>query len=478
MSDPQTPSSLSSQPSLSPNEANSQWGGRFSQSPDEILQAINVSIETDKKLWSQDIQGSTAHITMLRDQNIVSASDADAIINGLKLIRSEIETGQFRFKREHEDIHMNIEARLRELIGPPAGRLHTARSRNDQVATDFKMWVREALAHIMSLIQDLRLGLYERTVSEIDTILPGFTHLQPAQPVSLAHHFLAYVSMLKRDYGRMEDALKRADSCPLGAGALAGTPFNIDRFATAKALGFAEPMDNSLDAVSSRDFALEALSAAAICANTCSRMAEEWVLWSSPSFGFIGFSDAFSTGSSIMPQKRNPDAAELVRAKSGRVTGSLVSLLMVMKGLPLAYSKDMQDDKAPVFEAFEALELALRALSGMVRDMKINRDKMRSACDLGYLTATDLADWLVRTLDLPFREAHHITGAAVKRAEALGVDLSQLSLEEMRLLDARITEDVYSVVSVEASVSSRTSYGGTAPSAVKEQCARLKREFS
>jgi len=473
MSDPKTPPSKDHMP----NAANSQWGGRFSQSPDEILQAINVSIDTDKKLWSQDIQGSLAHIQMLKAQNIVSHQDAEAIINGLKQIRSEIETGLFVFDRAHEDIHMNIEARLRALIGPAAGRLHTARSRNDQVATDFKLWVRETLEHMVRLIQDLRLSLYERATQEIDTILPGYTHLQPAQPVSLAHHLLAYIAMFKRDYGRLEDAMKRAGACPLGAGALAGTPFDIDRHATALALGFDEPMDNSLDAVSSRDFALEALSAAAICASTCSRFAEELVLWSSPSFGFISFSDAFSTGSSIMPQKRNPDAAELVRAKAGRVTGSLMGLLMVMKGLPLAYSKDMQDDKAPVFEAFEALELALLALSGMVRDMRIHRDQMRAACRLGYLTATDLADWLVRTFNVPFRDAHHITGAAVKRAEALGVDLAQLSLAEMRLLDARITEQVYSVLTIEASVHSRTSYGGTAPSQVSDQLARLKKEF-
>ncbi len=450
------------------------WGGRFSARPDEIMQAINVSIDVDKRLWQQDLAGSRAHCAMLAQQAIISFDDAQIILGGLDVIEAEIEAGTFPFRAEFEDIHMNVEARLRELVGPVAGRLHTARSRNDQVATDFRLWVRDQVDITIQQLFDLQGALLKRAEEHAATLMPGFTHLQPAQPVTFGHHLMAYVEMFGRDRSRFVDARNRMNENPLGSAALAGSPFPIDRFATSKALGFDRPMGNSLDGVSARDFALEALSHAAICAGHLSRLAEEIVIWTTPQFGFVKLSDAFSTGSSIMPQKRNPDAAELVRAKTGRITGSLIALNLVMKGLPLAYSKDMQEDKPPVFEAFDALDLAIRAMTGMVLDLTANPDKMRAAAGAGFSTATDLADWLVRNLGIPFRDAHHITGAAVKLAEGKGVDLAQLSLTELQNLEARITDDVYKVLTPEASCASRQSYGGTAPDQVALQIQRWK----
>lgn len=452
------------------------WGGRFSSRPDDIMQAINVSIGVDKRLWQQDVAGSKAHLAMLKACTIIAPEDADAIQKGLEIIETEISEGTFPFRDEFEDIHMNIEARLKELIGPVAGRLHTARSRNDQVATDFRLWVRSAVDHTIEQLKALRAALVARAEAEADTLMPGFTHLQPAQPVTFGHHLMAYVEMFGRDLSRFEDARARMNESPLGSAALAGSPFPIDRHMTAKALGFDRPMHNSLDGVSARDFALESLAAASICAGHMSRLAEEMVIWTTPYFNFIRLSDAFSTGSSIMPQKRNPDAAELVRAKTGRIMGAFVALSTVMKGLPLAYSKDMQEDKPPVFEAFDALELALSATRGMVLDMSVNCDNMKKAASAGFSTATDLADWLVMNLNIPFREAHHITGAAVKMAEAKGVDLGQLSLEDLISLNGQITKDVYKVLTPEASAASRQSYGGTAPDQVRRQIQRFKDE--
>lgn len=442
------------------------------------MQAINVSIDVDKRLWQQDLKGSRAHAAMLARQAIISSEDAQTIDAGLATCEAEIQAGVFPFRHEFEDIHMNVEARLRELIGPVAGRLHTARSRNDQVATDFRLWVRDAVDTTIQQLFDLQGALLKRAEEHADSLMPGFTHLQPAQPVTFGHHLMAYVEMFGRDRSRFADARARMNENPLGSAALAGSPFPIDRFATSQALGFDRPMGNSLDGVSARDFALEALGHAAICAGHLSRLAEEIVIWTTPQFGFVRLSDAFSTGSSIMPQKRNPDAAELVRAKTGRITGSLIALSMVMKGLPLAYSKDMQEDKPPVFEAFDALDLALRAMTGMVLDLKADKAKMQAAAGAGYSTATDLADWLVRTLNIPFRDAHHITGAAVKRAESLGVDLAQLTLTDLQNLEARITEDVYKVLTPEASAASRQSYGGTAPDQVRLQIQRWKDQRS
>lgn len=438
------------------------------------MQAINVSIEVDKRLWAQDIAGSRAHAAMLAKQGIISAEAAKEIDAGLQTIIAEIEAGTFPFRAEYEDIHMNVEARLRELIGATAGRLHTARSRNDQVATDFRLWVRDRVDYTIAQLRDLQKALVTRAEDYADALMPGFTHLQPAQPVTFGHHLMAYVEMFGRDATRFEDARKRMNENPLGSAALAGSPFPIDRHMTAQALGFDRPTANSLDGVSDRDFALESLSHAAICAGHLSRLAEEIVIWTTPQFGFIRLSDAFSTGSSIMPQKRNPDAAELVRAKTGRINGALIALTTVMKGLPLAYSKDMQEDKPPVFEAFESLDLALAAMTGMVRDLNANLERMKAAASSGFSTATDLADWLVRTLNMPFRDAHHVTGAAVKLAEGQGVDLSQLSLADLQKLEAGITEDVYSVLTPEASAASRLSYGGTSPVRVREQIQRWK----
>ena len=450
------------------------WGGRFNARPDEIMQAINVSIDVDRRLWRQDIAGSKAHAAMLAAQGIITSQDAQTLLDGLAAIEAELEAGTFPFRAEFEDIHMNVEARLRELVGPVSGRLHTARSRNDQVATDFRLWVRDAADRTIAQLDDLQAALVERAEQYADALMPGFTHLQPAQPVTFGHHLMAYVEMFGRDRSRFADARVRMNENPLGSAALAGSPFPIDRFATSRALGFDRPMRNSLDGVSARDFALEALSDAAICAGHLSRLAEEIVIWTTPYFGFVRLSDSFSTGSSIMPQKRNPDAAELVRAKTGRINGALIALTTVMKGLPLAYSKDMQEDKPPVFEAFDALDLALRAMTGMVRDLAANTDRMRAAAGAGFSTATDLADWLVRNLNIPFRDAHHITGAAVKLAEQKGVDLAQLPLADLQNLEARITDDVYKVLTPEASAASRQSYGGAAPDQVRLQIQRWK----
>ncbi|MGD0190464.1 MAG: argininosuccinate lyase [Rhizomicrobium sp.] len=450
--------------------ANEMWGGRFQRGPADIMEEINASIEIDKRLAKQDVAGSLAHARMLVAQGIVSRTDGEAIIAGLMQISGEIEGGTFAFKRSLEDIHLNIEARLAEISGPAAGRLHTARSRNDQVATDFRLWVRDACDRTAEAIESLERALLGVAEAHTDTIMPGLTHLQPAQPITLAHHCLAYVEMLARDEGRFADARTRMNECPLGAAALAGTSFPIDRALTATELAFTGgPMRNSLDAVASRDFALEFLAAATITATHISRLAEEIVMWVSPQFGFVTLSDAFTTGSSIMPQKRNPDAAELVRAKTGRILGSFVSLATVMKGLALAYSKDMQEDKESLFSAADALELSLAAMTGMVGDMTVNPPAMRRAAGAGYPTATDLADWLVRALGKPFRAAHHATGAIVKRAEELGVPLDKLSLEEMVKIEPGITADVYAVLSLESSVHSRASFGGTAPERVREQ---------
>ncbi len=449
--------------------SNKMWGGRFAAGPAEIMEEINASIDFDKKLARQDIAGSKAHVAMLANQGIVEPADAEAIARGLDEVEGEIEAGRFEFSRALEDIHMNIESRLAALIGAPAGRLHTARSRNDQVATDFKLWVRDTIDALDAEIVELQRALAERALASADMAMPGFTHLQSAQPVTFGHHLLAYVEMFSRDRGRLRDARVRLNECPLGAAALAGTSFPIDRHATAKALGFDRPTANSLDSVADRDFALETLAAASICATHLSRFAEELVLWTTPQFGFIKLSDAFSTGSSIMPQKRNPDAAELVRAKTGRITGALVSLLTVMKGLALTYAKDMQEDKEPVFDAAEAWALCLAAAAGMVRDMTPDTARMAEFAASGFATATDLADWLVRTLKMPFREAHHVTGRIVALASERGVALERLPLGEMQGVEPRIAEEVFGVLGVERSVKSRTSYGGTAPANVRKQ---------
>ncbi len=448
--------------------SNRMWGGRFQSEPDAIMEEINASIDFDKKLAAQDIAGSKAHASMLAGQGIISDDDAEKIIQGLDTIASEIDAGKFKFSRALEDIHMNIEARLAELIGEPAGRLHTARSRNDQVATDFKLWVRDAIDAIDDQLAALVRALAKTAERHAATVMPGFTHLQNAQPVTFGHHCLAYVEMLDRDRGRFTDARRRLNECPLGAAALAGTAYPIDRDVTAGALGFDRPAANSLDAVSDRDFALETLSAASICAMHLSRLAEELVVWSSAQFGFVRLSDKFSTGSSIMPQKRNPDAAELVRAKTGRIYGSLNALLVVMKGLPLAYSKDMQEDKEQVFDALPSLSLSIEAMTGMINDLIPSEDRMRAAAGAAYSTATDVADWLVRKAGLPFREAPHVTGRIVAEASARSVELSELPLDAMQAIHAGITDDVYSVLSIEASVASRTSFGGTAPDNVRQ----------
>ncbi|WP_116132455.1 argininosuccinate lyase [Tropicimonas sp. IMCC34043] len=451
--------------------ANQMWGGRFASGPDAIMEAINASIGFDRRLARQDIEGSRAHAAMLAATGILSDSDVAAIREGLLTVLSEIEAGSFEFSTALEDIHMNVEARLKALIGEPAGRLHTARSRNDQVATDFRLWVREQCDAAVSGLQALQRALLAQAAAGADWVMPGFTHLQTAQPVTWGHHMMAYVEMLGRDAGRFADARARMNECPLGAAALAGTSFPIDRHMTAAALGFDRPMANSLDAVSDRDFALEFLAAASICAMHLSRLAEELVIWSSAQFRFVVLSDRFSTGSSIMPQKKNPDAAELIRAKIGRVVGANVALLTVMKGLPLAYSKDMQEDKEQVFDAADTLMLALAAMTGMVSDMNANRPALEAAAASGFSTATDLADWLVRALGLPFREAHHVTGSLVAMAEAHGCDLPDLSLEQMQSVHAGITAEVFGVLGVYNSVSSRTSFGGTAPDQVRARIA-------
>jgi argininosuccinate lyase len=459
---------------MTDTKSNAMWGGRFAAGPDAIMEAINASIGFDKRLARQDIDGSRAHAAMLAQQGIVSDKDAEAIREGLLTVLSEIEGGNFAFSTALEDIHMNVEARLKEIVGAPAGRLHTARSRNDQVATDFKLWVRDQMDAAMEGLEALMQALLGQAEAGADWVMPGFTHLQTAQPVTWGHHMLAYVEMFGRDLGRFRDARVRMNESPLGAAALAGTSFPIDRDMTAKALGFDRPAANSLDAVSDRDFALEFLSSATICAMHLSRFAEELVIWSSAQFRFVTLSDRFSTGSSIMPQKKNPDAAELIRAKIGRILGANVALLTVMKGLPLTYSKDMQEDKEQVFDAADNLMLALAAMTGMVGDMTANRESLEAAASSGFSTATDLADWLVRTLDMPFRDAHHVTGALVKLAEDAGCDLPDLSLAQMQSVEARITESVYDVLGVHNSVASRVSYGGTAPTQVRAQIARWK----
>lgn len=459
-------------------DKNTMWGGRFAAGPAAIMEDINASIGFDQKLYAQDIQGSKAHATMLAEVGILTADDRDAIIKGLTQIGEEIEHGHFTFSRGLEDIHMNIEARLRALIGDAAGRLHTGRSRNDQVATDTKLYVRSAIDGIDAALADLQKALAEKALEYAGTVMPGFTHLQSAQPVTFGHHLLAYVEMIARDRGRFQDARKRLNESPLGAAALAGTSFPIDRQMTAKALGFDRPTANSLDSVSDRDYALETLAAASILSMHLSRFAEEIVIWSSAQFQFIALSDALTTGSSIMPQKKNPDAAELVRAKIGRVMGAFTALMTVMKGLPMAYAKDMQEDKEPIFDALETLELSIAATTGMVADMVPNAKVLKKAAGSGYATATDLADWLVRVLNMPFRDAHHVTGTLVGMAAERKVDLHKLSLEDMQSVEPAITQDVYSVLSVDKSVRSRLSYGGTAPQNVRKQARRWLRQLS
>ena len=474
---------VTEKPTNSPSDAkvaNTMWGGRFAMSPAEIMQEINVSIAFDKRLAPQDIRGSKAHAAMLADAGIITKADAKEIIKGLDAILTEIEAGTFKFSRSLEDVHMNVESRLKDTIGQPAGRLHTARSRNDQVATDFRLWVRDQIDGIDEALAGVQRALVAKAEAHAGTVMPGFTHLQPAQPVTFGHHLLAYVEMLSRDRGRFADARKRLNESPLGSAALAGTSFPIDRHKTAEMLEFDRPMANSLDGVSDRDFALETLAAATIAAIHFSRLAEEIVIWMTPQFGFIRLSDKFTTGSSIMPQKRNPDAAELSRAKVGRVAGAFQSLAMVMKGLPLAYSKDMQEDKEVTFDALESLKLVIAAMAGMVADMEPVPDVMRAAAGRGYSTATDLADWLVRELKMPFRDAHHVTGSIVKAAEAKSVDLEHMPLADMQKIEPRITKAVFSVLSVENSVKSRVSYGGTAPQNVlkmaRQWSKRLEKE--
>ncbi len=454
--------------------ANQMWGGRFAEGPDAIMTAINASIGFDRRLYAQDIAGSRAHAAMLAATGILSSSDAEAIGEGLLTVLSEIETGNFTFRTDLEDIHMNVEARLRDLIGPAAGRLHTARSRNDQVAVDFRLWVRDQCDAATKGLTALMQAFVRQAEAGADWVMPGFTHLQTAQPVTWGHHMMAYVEMFARDRARFEDARRRMNECPLGAAALAGTSFPIDRHATAKALGFDRPTANSLDSVSDRDFALEFLSASSICAMHLSRFAEELVIWSSAQFRFVRLSDKWTTGSSIMPQKKNPDAAELLRAKIGRILGATVALFTVMKGLPLTYSKDMQEDKEQVFDAADTLMLGLAAMTGMITDMTANRDSLSAAAASGFSTATDLADWLVRALGLPFRDAHHVTGTLVAMAEASKRDLSDLTLAEMQSVHADIRQEVFQVLGVENSVRSRMSYGGTAPEQVRAQVGRWK----
>ncbi len=457
--------------------SNSMWGGRFAEGPSAIMREINASIPFDKALWREDIAGSRAHVAMLAKQGIVSEADAKAIDEGLQQIAGEYERDGVPEDWDLEDIHMTVEARLTEIVGPAAGRLHTARSRNDQVATDFRMWVRVAMQRAVAGIDAVLGALVVRAEEHANSIMPGLTHLQTAQPVTLGHHLLAYFEMLMRDRSRFADALTRLDECPLGSAALAGTGFDLDRDMTAAALGFARPTRNSLDAVSDRDFALDYLMAASQCSLHLSRLAEEFIIWASQPFGFVKLPDTLSTGSSIMPQKRNPDAAELVRGHAGRVIGCATSLMVTMKGLPLAYSKDMQDDKPPVFEAAGLIDLSLAAMAGMVADSRFDTVRMRKAAEAGHATATDLADWLVRQADIPFREAHHITGAAVKLADEKGVALDGLAIDDLTAIDPRIDERVFDALSVDASVAARASYGGTAPVRVREQVAAAKQRL-
>ena len=459
---------------MSNKSSNQMWGGRFAAGPDAIMEAINASIGFDKRMAEQDIRGSRAHAAMLAAQGILTDNEAAAIREGLLTVFSEIQSGNFEFSTALEDIHMNVEARLKEIVGEPAGRLHTARSRNDQVATDFRLWVRDQFDAVEAGLLALINALLVQAEQGADWVMPGFTHLQTAQPVTWGHHMMAYVEMLGRDLSRVRDARTRMNECPLGSAALAGTSFDIDRHMTSADLGFDRPTANSLDAVSDRDFALEFLSVASICAMHLSRFAEELVIWSSAQFRFVTLSDRFSTGSSIMPQKKNPDAAELIRAKVGRIFGANVALMMVMKGLPLAYSKDMQEDKEQVFDAADNLMLALAAMEGMVKDMSANVDNLAAAAGSGFSTATDLADWLVRAVNMPFRTAHHVTGTLVAMAEGKGCDLAELSIEDMKSVHDEITDDVYSVLTVENSVRSRMSYGGTAPAQVLVQIQRWK----
>ena len=447
---------------------NKMWGGRFASGPSEIMEEINASIGYDKRLYKQDIKGSIAHAEMLVDAGILSKADGKKIITGLKQVQKEIETDQFTFSRQLEDIHMNVESRLRELIGDAAGRLHTARSRNDQVATDFKLYVRDTIDHFLNQLTTLQLALAKKAEEHAEVVMPGYTHLQTAQPVTFGHHCLAYVEMLGRDVTRFKDARKRLNECPLGSAALAGTSFPIDRKMTAKALDFDKPTANSLDSVADRDFILETLSAASISAIHLSRFAEELVIWSSAEFNFIKLSDSFTTGSSIMPQKRNPDAAELIGAKVGRIIGAFNGLSMVMKGLPLAYSKDMQEDKEMAFDALDNYSLALAALTGMIEGMHPNKEKMAKSAGGGFSTATDIADWLVRVINLPFRDAHHVTGSIVALAEKQNLRLHELSLDDMQSVEPKITKDIFNVLSIENSVKSRKSYGGTAPTEVRK----------
>ncbi|MEE4199345.1 argininosuccinate lyase [Erythrobacter sp.] len=453
------------------------WGGRFADGPSAIMREINASIPFDKALWRQDIAASKAHVAMLAAQGIVTAADAEAIERGLDEIAREYEAGGVPEDWDLEDIHMTIEARLAELIGPVAGRLHTARSRNDQVATDFRLWVRDAIDRVDTGLAAFQRALVSRAGDHADAIMPGFTHLQTAQPVTLGHHLMAYYEMTARDRTRFADARRRLDQCPLGSAALAGTGFPIDREATSRALGFEAPTRNSLDAVSDRDFALDFLMVATACGVHLSRLAEELILWASQPFGFVRMPDALSTGSSIMPQKKNPDAAELVRGHAGRIAGCMTALTITMKGLPLAYSKDMQDDKPPVFEAAGLLELCIAAMTGMIAEASFDTARMREAAQRGYATATDLADWLVREADIPFREAHHITGAAVRLAESKGVALSDLALDELQAVDARIDDRVYDALSIDASVAARASYGGTAPEQVRARIEEARDEL-
>ena len=462
---------------MSKKSSNKMWGGRFSTGPDAIMEAINASIDFDKRLGPEDVESSLAHADMLGATGILNVSDVSAIKEGLQEILSEFNSGEFQFSADLEDIHMNIEARLKDKIGSPAGCLHTARSRNDQVATDFRLWVRGQIDWVDKNLVDLMKALLDQAQNGVSWIMPGFTHLQTAQPITWGHHMMAYVEMFSRDRSRFKDARDRMNECPLGSAALAGTSFPIDRNQTAKALEFDRPTANSLDAVSDRDFALEFLASSSICAMHLSRLAEELVIWSSAQFRFIELSDRFSTGSSIMPQKKNPDAAELVRAKIGRILGANVGLMTVMKGLPLAYSKDMQEDKEQVFDAADSLNLALCAMEGMIKDLTANKDSLEFAAKSGFSTATDLADWLVRVLNLPFREAHHITGELVGLAEQLKCDLSEIKLKEMQRIHSGITEDVFTVLSIENSVKSRSSYGGTSPEEVQFQIDRWKKEL-
>src|SRR5436190_354655 len=456
---------------------NTMWGGRYALGPAGIMERINASIGFDRKLYAQDIAGSLAHADMLGAQGILSAKDGRAIRQGLGRIKAEIESGKFKFSTKLEDIHFNIEARLTDLIGPAGGRLHTARSRNDQVALDVRLWTRDTVDRIQYLLRDLQVALLDRAGEYAATIMPGFTHLQTAQPITFGHHLMAYVEMFGRDRSRLSDCRARMNESPLGAAALAGTPHPIDRHRTAKALGFDRPMANSLDAVSDRDYVVEFLGAATLCAVHLSRLAEEIVIWCSAPFRFIALSDAFTTGSSIMPQKRNPDAAELVRGKVGRIMGAFVALCTMLKGLPLTYGKDMQEDKEPLFDAVDSLELCIAAMTGMIRDLKANPARMRAVASADYSVATDLADWLVRAVGLPFRQAHHATGALVGKAATKGVDLDKLSLAEMQAVEPRITKDVYKVLTVEASVAARKSYGGTAPANVARAVKDARKRF-